>query len=617
MRILMTMFGWADSGGGTILPRQIAHELAARGHDVFVLHAATEPLPGEPAYATRTHRDGAITCLGIHNRPTPFLDDKAPARELHDPAVVRLVREAIATFGPEVVHYHNFLGLSAGITEVAAAARVPSLYTPYNFWALCPTLYLTLPDLTVCGGVAPDGHTCVTCTKSAEGGASYVARRDRIRETLVRDVGLCLPTSTSVRDVFVQNGYPAEWLPVLRLGNGRAERIWNAVGRARAPRVSGPLRIGFVGSVIPIKGVHVLVEAARLLRGSFEVHVHGSGPPAYAEAMRRMDPRGVVQWHGAFADDDHARILAGLDVGVVPSICLDHSPLVVDEMQAARLPVLGARIGGIPDYVQPGCSELFPAGDPRALAASLQRWIDAPADVAERARRIQAPPSFGAYVNDLVAHYERATGRSTSAPRPRERIRLNLGCGKDHLAGWVNVDTFAAAKPDRVVDLESLPWPFPDDCADEVLLKHVLEHLGRDTPTFLGIWKELYRVCAPGASVRVVVPHPRHRDFLQDPTHVRAVVPEMFLHFSLDANRDWAARGLPGTPLAEYLGVDFAIASVSMRLDPHWQQWLQADPARQNELDRVMRTHNDVVQEVDVVLRVQKPFGGARRPIAP
>ncbi len=161
------------------------------------------------------------------------------------------------------------------------------------------------------------------------------------------------------------------------------------------------------------------------------------------------------------------------------------------------------------------------------------------------------------------------------------------------------------------MDLEALPWPLPDDCAEEVLLKHVLEHLGRDSDTFLGIWKELYRVCAPGALVRIIVPHPRHQDFLQDPTHVRPIVPELFTHFSLLWNRRWAARGLPGTPLAEYLGVDFAIVAVDLKLDPRWQQWLDADPARRREIDHVIRTHNDVVQEVDVVLRAEKPFGAA------
>ena len=77
-------------------------------------------------------------------------------------------------------------------------------------------------------------------------------------------------------------------------------------------------------------------------------------------------------------------------------------------------------------------------------------------------------------------------------------------------------DKAALFKPDQVVDLERFPWPWPDSSADEVLLNHVLEHLGQHPDTFIGVMKELWRVCAPGARVRVHVPDPRHEHFLGD-----------------------------------------------------------------------------------------------------
>jgi glycosyltransferase involved in cell wall biosynthesis len=607
MRILMTMFGWADSGGGTIFPRQLALALRERGHEVGVVYAAATPLANAGPYTLREHDERGVRLFAIHNRPVPFLDDRAPAREVHDPEVVRLVRRVAASFQPDVVHFHNFLGLSGGITEVARELGVPACYTPYNFWLVCPTLYLTLPDLAVCAGVDERGSNCLACTRAEQPGEAYVARRDRLRESIAANVGPVLATSTVVRDVLLANGYRGEQVRVLRLGNERAERLWREVGERRPPGVDGPLRIGFVGSVLPIKGVHVLVAAAQRLRGAYEVHVHGDGPAPYLAALRQLDRAGVVRFHGPFADADHARVLGGLHVGVVPSVCLDHSPLVVDEWQAARVPVVGARIGGIPDYVQPDAGELVPAGDPQALAAALQALVDAPATVARWQQRLAPPPSFRGYVDALLGVYDEL--RAPAAPPPT-KWKLNLGCGNHHLAGWLNVDKFAAAAPDRVLDLETLPWPLPDDCADEVLLRHVLEHLGRDTDTFLGIMRELYRVCAPGATVRIVVPHPRHQDFLQDPTHVRPIAPEMFLHWSLAVNREWQQKGLPGTPLARYLGVDFAIVSVDLRLDPRWQRWLDEDPARRREIDEIVRSQNNVVQECEIVLRAQKPFAG-------
>src|SRR5205823_14106756 len=69
-------------------------------------------------------------------------------------------------------------------------------------------------------------------------------------------------------------------------------------------------------------------------------------------------------------------------------------------------------------------------------------------------------------------------------------IKLNLGCGKRKMAGYVNVDKSTSVAPDLLLDLEALPWPFETDTVSEIQALHVLEHVGRDTDNFLGIMKE-------------------------------------------------------------------------------------------------------------------------------
>ena len=78
-------------------------------------------------------------------------------------------------------------------------------------------------------------------------------------------------------------------------------------------------------------------------------------------------------------------------------------------------------------------------------------------------------------------------------------LKFNMGCGQNRRAGFINVDAAAASQPDEVVDLEATPWPWPDNCADEVWFVHSLEHMGADAKVFLAIMIELYRICAPGA----------------------------------------------------------------------------------------------------------------------
>lgn len=191
-------------------------------------------------------------------------------------------------------------------------------------------------------------------------------------------------------------------------------------------------------------------------------------------------------------------------------------------------------------------------------------------------------------------------------------LRLNLGCGFNKRPGWINVDYSAACEPDRVVDLERTPWPWPENAATEVLLVHVLEHLGASGGSFLRIMAELYRVCRHGARILIRVPHPRHDDFLGDPTHVTAVTLPMLRLFDQTWNRRWNEMGASNSALGLQLGVDLEVSAFQNRVDPRYRE---AYPDRDREaLNRDALFLNNVIKESQFELRVHKP---ARSGIAP
>jgi len=137
-------------------------------------------------------------------------------------------------------------------------------------------------------------------------------------------------------------------------------------------------------------------------------------------------------------------------------------------------------------------------------------------------------------------------------------IKLNLGSGLDYREGYVNVDKYAP-DADLQLDLEVFPWPWEDNSVDTVLLRHVLEHLGQSTECYLNIIKELYRVCAPGATVTIEVPHPQHPDYFGDPTHCRPVTAESLWLFNRGRADEIISLRATATPLAAYLNVDFVM----------------------------------------------------------
>lgn len=93
-------------------------------------------------------------------------------------------------------------------------------------------------------------------------------------------------------------------------------------------------------------------------------------------------------------------------------------------------------------------------------------------------------------------------------------IKLNLGCGKDILKDFENYDI----KPTRgakKIDLNKIPYPFKDNHADYILLRHVFEHLADLNITL----KELKRITKNNGEIKIVVPHFSSQAAYNDITH--------------------------------------------------------------------------------------------------
>jgi hypothetical protein len=181
-----------------------------------------------------------------------------------------------------------------------------------------------------------------------------------------------------------------------------------------------------------------------------------------------------------------------------------------------------------------------------------------------------------------------------------------MGCGLNKIDGYVNVDKAAECDPDLQIDLEVLPWPLASDTADEVLFHHSLEHLGQDPATFLGIVKELYRICRAEATVQINVPHHRHDNFVSDPTHVRAITPMTLALFSKRNNLAWQAAGKANSPLALYCGVDFEIIRAEHILERKYLDRLRAGAISQEQLAELASERNNIVEELRISLRAVK-----------
>lgn len=82
-------------------------------------------------------------------------------------------------------------------------------------------------------------------------------------------------------------------------------------------------------------------------------------------------------------------------------------------------------------------------------------------------------------------------------------IRLNLGSGREPLPDWINVDINPFSGADVLIDLRD-PWPFSENQAQGIYLRHCLEHFSESEA--IHTLAKCYRVLAPGKGMRIGVP---------------------------------------------------------------------------------------------------------------
>lgn len=179
-------------------------------------------------------------------------------------------------------------------------------------------------------------------------------------------------------------------------------------------------------------------------------------------------------------------------------------------------------------------------------------------------------------------------------------LRLNLGCGARLLDSYLNVDKFG--NPDFQFDLETFPWVWDDNSVVEIELNHVLEHLGQQTEVYLRIIQEIYRICAPGAPIHIVV----HDNFFHDPTHVRAITPVGLSMFSKRLNREWQANNKAFTPLALYFDVDFELVDTVYLPSEVWFERYSEHSQNMDLLLKESAIYNNLIKQIEMTLMVVK-----------
>lgn len=150
------------------------------------------------------------------------------------------------------------------------------------------------------------------------------------------------------------------------------------VGEASAASPTSRLRVSYAGHVLPAKGITDLVTACARIPPGVELDLIGPVEPPYRTLLEHIPAAtGMLRFRGTLSHEETLATIARSDVFALPS----HSegfPNVVAEAMACRRPVLGTRVGAMPDMLQcdgeAPCGMCVEPGKPDALAAALT-WL--------------------------------------------------------------------------------------------------------------------------------------------------------------------------------------------------------------------------------------------------
>jgi glycosyltransferase involved in cell wall biosynthesis len=406
MNVLLVTHRFPPDGVGGVerYVESLAAELRTLGDRVRILTRTPAHWPRRPQLR-RTDDVFRIVGSGVR------LDEPGA----HADTLARLQERVIAATSPTVVHVNQLIGLSPSIVRSAQMAGAAVVVTLHDYYFACPLVHLEQRTGAPCEGPA-GGRECErACFPNQSTDGRWRARTTEFRSLLAAADRVTAP-SESVASYFSRHTAGAV-RPVV-LANGTAIRATSSPCRAGGD----VLRLAVVGSVSRHKGVHVVVEALRLA-GLERVDLDVWGridDPAYVVQIRAAAAR-VPGLHleigGEYEPGRLPQLLRDVDVAIVASQVREASPIVPREALANGVPVVVARIGGLPELIEEGVNgRTFDPTNPQELARVVRALAEDPALLEELRRGACATPT-----RSLAEHAKEMREVFVSAVRSRLR----------------------------------------------------------------------------------------------------------------------------------------------------------------------------------------------------
>ena len=349
---------------------------------------------------------------------------------IYSPEAKRNFQALCEEFRPDVVHLNNVhrqITLSILDAPYLKEHHVPVFYTAHDYVTICPGYLMLDGEGRVCDACLEDGkyrhcieNRCVKGSRAKSALAALEASFNRAHRSSER-IDRVIAPSSFMRSKLIEGGWPEG--KVVALQNFADDAIL-----ARASGVAGDVTdrespyLLFFGRLSAEKGVDVLLRAfdaaAPSLPRDMRLIVVGDGPDAteFRELAASLDSASRIEFAGYQTGDALQTYVERASLAIASSRWRENMPYSIVEAFAAGTPVVGTRIGGIPELVADGVTGFAcEPGDVATMADAMVRgaetFLDAPVYVRmqESCRAyVRENCSRDKFMDQLVELYEEA-----------------------------------------------------------------------------------------------------------------------------------------------------------------------------------------------------------------
>lgn len=364
-------------GGGTIYCHSLVSALKIH-HEVRVFAGRiSDPPTPIPYYVTTDCYEGTRTSRVVLNYNNFDDFDRHSVLSYCNPLVQVEFEKCLRDFAPDLVHFHSLQGLGALLLVSAKKRGIPVVVTLHDSWWLCARQFFLLPDRrTVCSGAS--FLKCIGCiTGPTKRENTHILGFLATRIAFAMSVALrfyLLRSTLKLADLVI---LPSHYL----LSRYEQYSVTSSAYVSRNGIEMEPLhrrnvsprriRFGFLGGLSEEKGFGLILRAVEALEPSnWQLKIWGI-PPGYTLGTESHYRN--VKFMGEFDRSETSTVFSQIDVLLFPSFLPENCPLTVLESLACGVPVIGSRIGGVPELLRDGIDGLlFSPGSEAELRNCMQ-----------------------------------------------------------------------------------------------------------------------------------------------------------------------------------------------------------------------------------------------------